>query len=145
MITISNISKEYIDNVLFRNVSFNVSARDRVAVIGANGSGKTTLFEIITGNIKADTGSITKRRGTTIGYLKQDIISSSKKKLLDDIASSSTEITGMAHRRDLLREDLAEETDPEISAELMTQLGELQNRFEAAGGDGAGYEAKNVF
>jgi ATP-binding cassette subfamily F protein 3 len=144
MITISNISKEYIDNVLFRNVSFNVSARDRVAVIGANGSGKTTLFEIITGSIKPDTGSITLRRGTTIGYLKQDIVSSSKKKLLDDIASSSTEVTGMAHRIDILREDLAEETDPEISAELMTQLGELQNRFEAAGGYDAEYEARTV-
>ncbi|UCC16215.1 MAG: ABC-F family ATP-binding cassette domain-containing protein, partial [Dehalococcoidales bacterium] len=144
MITISNISKEYIDNVLFRNVSFNVSARDRVAVIGANGSGKTTLFEIITGNIKADTGSITKRRGTTIGYLKQDIVSSSRKKLLDDIASSSTEITGMAHRIDILREDLAEETNPEISTELMAQLGELQNRFEAAGGYDADYEARTV-
>jgi len=144
MITISNISKEYIDNVLFRNVSFDVSARDRVAVIGANGSGKTTLFEIITGNIKADTGSITMRRGTTIGYLKQDIVSSSKKKLLDDIASSSTEITGMAHRMDILREDLAEETDLEISAELMTQLGELQNRFEAAGGYDADHEARTV-
>ncbi|MBN2076070.1 MAG: ABC-F family ATP-binding cassette domain-containing protein [Dehalococcoidales bacterium] len=144
MITISNISKEYIDNVLFRNVSFNVSARDRVAVIGANGSGKTTLFEIITGNIKADTGSITMSRGTTIGYLKQDIVSSSNKKLLDDIASSSTAITGMAHRIDILREDLSEETDPEISAELMTQLGELQNRFEAAGGYDADYEARTV-
>jgi ATPase subunit of ABC transporter with duplicated ATPase domains len=79
MITISNISKEYIDNVLFRNVSFNVSARDRIAIIGANGSGKTTLFEIIMGNIKPDAGGITMRRGTTIGYLKQDIITSSKK------------------------------------------------------------------
>jgi len=144
MITISNISKEYIDNVLFRNVSFNVSARDRVAVIGANGSGKTTLFEIITGSIRPDTGSITLRRGTTIGYLKQDIVSSSGKKLLDDISSSSTEITGIAHRIDMLREDLAEESDPEISAELMTQLGELQNRFEAAGGYDADHEARTV-
>jgi ATP-binding cassette subfamily F protein 3 len=144
MITISNISKEYIDNVLFRNVSFNVSARDRVAVIGANGSGKTTLFEIITGSIRPDTGSITLRRGTTMGYLKQDIVSSSTKKLLEDIVSSSTEITGMAHRIDVLRQDLAEETDPETSTELMTQLGELQNRFEAAGGYDADYEARTV-
>ncbi len=144
MITISNISKEYIDNVLFRNVSFNVGARDRIAIIGANGSGKTTLFEIITGNISPDTGSITMRKGTTIGYLKQDIATSSKKKLLDDVSASSTEITGMAHRIGVLREDLAEETDPEISAELMTRLGELQNRFEAAGGYDAEHEARTV-
>lgn len=126
MITINNISKAYIDNVLFTNVSFNVSARDRIAVIGANGSGKTTLFEIITGNIAPDKGSVTMRKGTTIGYLKQDIITSSKKRLLEDVTSSSTEITGMAHRISVLQQDLAEETDEETSTELMEKLGELQ-------------------
>ena len=144
MITVNNISKAYIDNVLFTSVNFNVSARDRIAVIGANGSGKTTLFEIITGSIRPDKGNISMRKGTTIGYLKQDIITSSKKLLLDDVASSSTEITGMAHRITILQQDLAEETDEEISSELMDKLGELQNKFEVAGGYDADYEARTV-
>lgn len=144
MITISNLSKEYIDNVLFTNVSFNVSARDRIAVIGANGSGKTTLFEIIMGSISPDSGSIATRKGTTIGYLKQDLVSSTGRKLLDNVLSASTLISGMEHRISVLRQDLAEETDPEISTELMERLGELQNRFEAAGGYDAEYEARTV-
>ncbi|MBN2238901.1 MAG: ABC-F family ATP-binding cassette domain-containing protein [Dehalococcoidales bacterium] len=144
MINISNLSKAYIDNILFTGLSFNVSARDRIAIIGANGSGKTTLFEIITGNLTADSGTITTRKGITIGYLRQDIVTSARKKLLENVLSSSTTLNGMAHRIDVLREDLAEETDPEISAELMEKLGELQNRFEAAGGYDADYEARTV-
>ncbi len=144
MLIVSNISKSYIDNVLFLNVSFNVNARDRIAVIGPNGSGKTTLFEIIVGNITLDTGSVSRRKGTTIGYLKQEIISSSKRMLLEDVVSSSTEITGLAHRIDVLREELAEETDDETSAELLRRLGELQSKFEAAGGYNTEHEARVV-
>jgi ATP-binding cassette subfamily F protein 3 len=144
MLTISNISKAYVDNVLFNNVSFNVNARDRLAVIGPNGSGKTTLFEIIVGNINPDMGSISRRKGTTIGYLKQEIQSSSRRILLEDVVSSSTEITGLAHRIDVLREELAEETDEENSAELLRRLGELQYKFEAAGGYNTEYEARIV-
>ena len=72
MLTISNISKSYIDKVLFSGVSLSVSARDRMAIIGPNGSGKTTLFEIIRGNVSPDAGSINIRKGITIGYLEQD-------------------------------------------------------------------------
>ncbi len=144
MLTVSNISKSYIDNVLFNNVNFNVNARDRIAVIGPNGSGKTTLFEIITGNVSPDTGIISRRKGSTIGYLQQEIKSSSRRILLEDVVSSSTEITGLAHRIDVLREELSEETDEETSAELLRRLGELQSKFEAAGGYNADHEARIV-
>ena len=144
MLTISNISKSYIDNVLFSGVSFNVSARDRIAIIGPNGSGKTTLFEIIAGNVSPNSGSVAMRKGVTIGYLEQDIKPSSQRRLLDDVAASSTEIAGLAHRIQVLQEELAEEVDKESSAELLRELGELQHRFEAVGGYNAEYEAKTV-
>ena len=70
MLNISNISKSYNAQYLFTGVTFNVGMGDRIAVIGANGSGKTTLFEIIAGNITPDTGSVSVRRGTNIGYLR---------------------------------------------------------------------------
>ena len=144
MLTISNISKSYIDKELFSGVSFNVGARDRIAVIGPNGSGKTTLFEIITGNVSPDTGSVNIRRGVKIGYLEQEIRSASKKRLLDDITASSGEITSLAHRIQVIREELAEEPDEESSEELLRELGELQSKFEAAGGYNAEYEARII-
>ena len=54
MFSISGISKSYSNQTLFAGVSFDVSARDRIALIGPNGSGKTTLFDIIAGEISPE-------------------------------------------------------------------------------------------
>jgi len=69
MLAISDISKSYGDQTLFRDVTFNVGMRDRIAVIGPNGSGETTLFDIIAGNTLPDSGNANIQRGATIGYL----------------------------------------------------------------------------
>lgn len=144
MLSIANLSKSYGDRTLFSNVTLNVGARDRIAVIGPNGSGKTTLFEIIAGNMTADSGSVMKRKGTDIGFLEQEIKPSSKRKLLQDVAGASTRIKGMEHRIQMLQEELAEGVDGEISPKLMRELGELQHQFEAAGGYDAEYEARMI-
>ena len=67
MLTVSNVSKSYNEHELFSGVSFTVGMSDRISVIGRNGTGKTSLFEIITGNIVPDSGSVSVRRGTAIG------------------------------------------------------------------------------
>ncbi len=140
MLTISSLSKSYGARTLFSDISMNVSARDRIAIIGPNGSGKTTFFEIIAGNTSPDSGEVTMHKGTTIGYLEQDIHPFSRKRLLDDVAGASSKLKGMEHRIQLLQEELAEDRSPE----LMRELGELQHRFEAAGGYDAEHEAKKI-
>ncbi|MEE8418939.1 MAG: ABC-F family ATP-binding cassette domain-containing protein [Dehalococcoidales bacterium] len=144
MLSVSAVTKSYGDQTLFSAVTFNVGARDRIALIGPNGSGKTTLFEIITGNSRPDTGSVNLRKGTTIGYLEQDIRPTSKKLLLDEVANASTRISGLAHRIGLLQEELAEGADPENSQALLNEMGELQHQYEFAGGYNAEYEARTV-
>src|SRR3989304_2195195 len=98
MLNINCISKSYGNQVLFSDISFTINIKDRIAVIGQNGAGKTTLFEIISGNIEPDSGSISVRRGTTIGYLRQDIKPTSERRLLDEIVSSSASVTKLAHK-----------------------------------------------
>ncbi len=144
MLSISDISKSYGDQTLFSAVTFNVGARDRIAIIGPNGSGKTTLFDIIAGNVLPDSGSVNMQRGTTIGYLEQEIRPSSEKRLLDDVTNASTRISGLAHQIQVLQEELAEGTNKENSKELLHELGELQYSFEFAGGYRAEHEAKAV-
>jgi ATP-binding cassette subfamily F protein 3 len=144
MLSISDISKSYGDQTLFSAVTFNVGARDRIAIIGPNGSGKTTLFDIIAGNVLPDSGSVNMQRGTTIGYLEQEIRPFSEKRLLDDVTNASTRISGLAHQIQVLQEELAEGTNKENSKELLHELGELQYSFEFAGGYRAEHEAKAV-
>ena len=60
------------DTWVLKDVSFNVEAGDRVAVIGPNGIGKTTLMQCIAGVLKPNTGSITWVENAEPGYMPQD-------------------------------------------------------------------------
>jgi len=144
MLSVVNISKAFGEQVLFTGVNFNVGARERIAVIGPNGSGKTTLFEIITGNIQPDTGSVVSRKDITIGYARQEITPSSSERLLDHVAHSSNKIAGLEHRISVLQEALADGGEGEDVDQLLTELGDLQHRYEAAGGYNVEHEAEVV-
>jgi ATP-binding cassette subfamily F protein 3 len=144
MLNISNISKSYNLQYLFSGVTFNVGMGDRMALIGANGSGKTTLFEIIADNITPDSGSVAVRRGTTIGYLQQDIQHTSNRRLLEEVVQSAGNINQLAHKLQMLQEELAEEKDEENTAALMRELGNVQHEFESSGGYNAEHEAEVI-
>ena len=132
MLNVSGVSKSYNNQVLVSDLSFTINMKDRIAVIGQNGTGKTTLFEIISGNIDPDSGSVSVHRGISIGYLRQDIKPTSQRRLLDEVVSSSANVSSLAHKIQLIQEDLAEEKDEENIASLLRDLGELQNEFESS-------------
>jgi ATP-binding cassette subfamily F protein 3 len=142
MLSVSNIAKSFGEQVLFTGVTFNVGARDRIAVIGPNGSGKTTLFEIIVGNISPDGGAIAMPKDITIGYAKQEITPYSQDRLLEHVAHAATKIAGLEHRLHVLQEAVAE--GGEDTEELLTELGELQHKYEAAGGYNVEHEAEVI-
>ena len=144
MLAVYNISKAFGEQVLFSGVTFNVGARDRVAVIGPNGSGKTTLFEILVGNLSPDSGTISMRKDTTIGYAKQEITPFSYERLLDHVAHASNKIAGMEHRLQVLQEALAEGGDEADPEELLQELGDLQHKYEMAGGYNVEHEAEVI-
>jgi ATP-binding cassette, subfamily F, member 3 len=144
MLTVSGISKSYDEQELFSGITFTVGMSDRIAIIGRNGTGKTTLFEIITGNIMPDSGSVSVRRDTAIGYLRQDVQPSSELSLLDYVSGSSDVVSSLAHKIALVQEDLAEEKDEETVNGLLRKLGELQSLYEAKGGYSSEHEAKII-
>lgn len=144
MLNVNNISKSYGTQALFTDLSFAIGMKDRIAVIGQNGIGKTTLFEIISGNVSSDSGSITIRHDITIGYLRQDIKPTSTRQLIDEVTSSSTNINDLQHKIQLIQEELADEKDEENIDSLLQDLGELQSHFESKGGYDVEYEAKII-
>jgi ATP-binding cassette subfamily F protein 3 len=144
MLAVTDISKSYNEQELFSGLTFTVGMSDRIAVIGRNGTGKTTLFEIITGNIIPDSGSVAVRRGTAIGYLRQDVQPSSERSLLEYVSGSSDLVRKLEHKIALVQEDLAEEKDEETVSNLLRRLGELQSLYEAKGGYDSEHEAKII-
>ncbi len=72
MLTIHHISKSYGIQPVLRDVSFSISAGERIGLIGPNGSGKTTLIRILAGMEAPDSGTvISTRSNLAIGYLAQ--------------------------------------------------------------------------
>jgi ATP-binding cassette, subfamily F, member 3 len=144
VLTIDRISKSYGARSLFIDVSFTMTMKDRIGVVGQNGSGKTTLFDIIAGNLVPDSGSVSLGRGNTIGYLRQDIKPTSSRHLLDELLSSSSRVNNLSHKIHVIQEELTEEKDADSTDALLRELGELQSEFESSGGYDTEHEARTI-
>lgn len=85
MISVDNLTLAYFGKEVFRNVTFSLMRGEKCALVGRNGSGKTSLFRIITGEEKADCGTVSIPKNYRLGYLKQHI-SFSKATILEEAA-----------------------------------------------------------
>ena len=75
---LDTISVSFGDNIVLKDINFEVNTKDKIAIIGRNGSGKTTLLKVITGEQDIDSSynensnnKIQKTGKFEIGYLKQ--------------------------------------------------------------------------
>ncbi len=68
---------------LFRAVSFEINAGDRIGLIGPNGSGKTTLLRIIAGELEGACGTIARRNGLRIIHVPQQCRASGEETLTE--------------------------------------------------------------
>ena len=61
----------YGDTVVLNGVSLNLSAGDRIGLLGVNGAGKSTLVKALAGELEPLSGRIESARGLRIGYFAQ--------------------------------------------------------------------------
>ena len=70
MIVATDIELRAGARLLLEGASFQVSAGDRIGLVGRNGAGKTTLAKVLAGQAQPAAGSV--RRSGAVGYLPQD-------------------------------------------------------------------------
>ena len=144
MLFASDISKAYSTRTLFSGLTLSIAAGDRIALVGPNGSGKTTLMDILAGETAPETGSISKQRNVTMGYLKQEPASFTGKLLLEEVLEARSEANALVVEISDTREALSSETDPVRQGHLLDRLSDLDMALEAAGGDDREHEAKAI-
>lgn len=71
VIEMNDVRKVYGDRIILDNVTFNLPPGGVIGIIGPNGAGKTTLFRLITGEEKADGGTIRIGETVRLGYMNQ--------------------------------------------------------------------------
>ncbi|HPI32642.1 MAG TPA: ABC-F family ATP-binding cassette domain-containing protein [candidate division Zixibacteria bacterium] len=141
LLAAEGVSKKYQDQVLFDAVSFTITAADRIGLVGRNGIGKTTLFELLTGRVAADAGTVTLAKHCVIDYVPQDKTSVLDWELFALVASARRDLAQMRCEITELEEHLAD--DPH-DARRLERLGQVQHEFEAAGGFGFESEVRLI-
>jgi ABC transport system ATP-binding/permease protein len=63
---------EYPTQVVFKSMTLGVSAGDRIGIVGRNGDGKSSLLDLLTGQVRPDSGRVTRRSGLRIGAMSQE-------------------------------------------------------------------------
>lgn len=125
------ITIQFGERYLFRDVSFTIGAHDRIGLVGPNGAGKSTLLKVVAEIAQADAGTISKARYVTVGYLPQEGIATTGRTLYEEAETAFENIL-------LVRQELEEanarlkELDPatEEYSDTLEVLGELQHKFE---------------
>ncbi len=61
----------YNTRTVLDDVTFNVSAGDRIGILGVNGAGKSTLIKAVCGELAPQAGDLRRGQGLAIGYFAQ--------------------------------------------------------------------------
>lgn len=134
-----DISKSYGTDVILEKISFNLEEKEKAAIVGVNGAGKTTLFKIITDAISYDSGQLYIPKGTTIGYLEQNIDIRSEKTIHEEMLSVFESVFKTEEKLREMELEMSNVPQKEYNS-FMEQYSRLQHEFEES--DGYSYQSR---
>ncbi len=95
------------DVTIFRNVDLEVNDGDCIGIVGVNGAGKSTLLNCIVGELALFDGTISRRNGLTVGYLRQNCDFRSENTLFDEMMSVFAHQTALLEQIGQLSEQMS--------------------------------------
>lgn len=138
MISLSNMTKGFGSQVLYRDASLQLNPNEKVGLVGPNGAGKTTLFRIIMGTEAPEIGQVSVPKSTLVTYFRQDIEDMSGKTVLNEVMSANEVLQDMGERLKAFEKKLEDSAVNPISDKEMEKLledyGHLQEDFDKKGG-----------
>lgn len=89
---LEHISKSHGSKKIFEDFSYVFKRGEKVGLVGENGTGKSTFLNVLTGNLKPDTGVIDLGVNTVFGYYKQDGLEVDEGKKVIDVVKDVAEV-----------------------------------------------------
>jgi ATP-binding cassette subfamily F protein 3 len=143
MIQLSELTKTFGDRVLFDQVTWQITDRERVGLCGPNGAGKTTLLKMMAGLDEPDSGGILKPSTLTVGYLPQDGLTHAGRTVFEEASSAFASLLDMKAEMHALEERLGDPSIPDAEHDAMlSRYSDLQEGFRL--GDGYAIELKTA-
>lgn len=131
MISVDGLTVEFGGTTLFKDVSFAINEKDRIALMGKNGAGKSTLLKIISGTKTATRGKVSAPKEAVIAYLPQHLLTNDSRTVFEEAAQAFAQVFEMQHEIDELNNQISTRTDYESNEyyELIDQLSTLSEKF----------------
>ncbi|MDR1331938.1 MAG: ATP-binding cassette domain-containing protein, partial [Tannerella sp.] len=136
MISIESLSVDFGGFTLFDDIAFTVNRKDRIALVGRNGAGKTTLLKILAGQQAPTAGTVSIPRGTTVGYLPQQMQLADTRTVIGETERAFDRIRQMEDEIGRLNDELSRRTDCDSDAfrRLIDRMTLLTEQFRMSGG-----------
>ncbi len=130
LISLQEISLAFGGPLVFDNLSLQLEAGERVALLGRNGVGKTTIMKVMAGQIEIDKGEIVYQKGVQVTHLPQEVPNDISGNVFDIVLS------GLGKRAQLLVDyhHLVHQLHTDHSPELLKKLDDLQGKLDHSGG-----------
>jgi ATP-binding cassette subfamily F protein uup len=106
----TGLTKSYGSRLLFENIALGISEGERLGLIGRNGAGKSTLLRILAGQEVPDSGTLSFRRNTRVGYVPQEAEFPESHTVHEVIAAAIAPGPNAPHLDDLERAALISQT-----------------------------------
>ena len=143
MIQLSELTKAFGERVLLDQVTWQITARERVGLCGPNGAGKTTLLRMMAGLDEPDAGAMLKPAAMTVGYLPQDGLMHAGRTVFGEASSAFHQLLAMKAEMHGLESRLGNPSIPEAEHDAMlARYSDLQDQFRH--GDGYTIELKTA-
>ena len=114
------------DKPLFEDISVKFGEGNRYGLIGANGCGKSTLMKILSGELEATSGTVSKDSSERMAKLSQDQFAYEEYTVIDTVIMGHGELWKVKAERDAIyaKADMTEEEGMHV-ADLEVQFGEM--------------------
>lgn len=129
MVSIDGLTVEFGGTTLFKDVSFVINEKDRIALMGKNGAGKSTLLKILAGVRTATRGTVSAPKDCTICYLPQHLMTEDHRTVFEEASQAFAHLKEMEKEIDEMNNQLATRTDYE-SEEYMALIEKVTSMSE---------------
>lgn len=142
MISVEGLCVTFGVKPLFRDVSFVVNERDRIALVGKNGAGKSTLLKILKGLQQPTKGVVAVANDTTIGYLPQVMKLADDTTVKEETRKAFADNLRIKAHLEEMQHEMATRTDYESTdyLNLVERFTQEHERYLMLGGEN--YEAE---
>jgi len=136
-VNLDRVSVTYISEPIFEHLSWEIHDDRVVGLIGPNGCGKSTLLKLIAGELTSDTGFTVRRKGLTVGYLRQEPRLEPARTVWQETLAASTELARIEEELARVEARLADSAvygDEKALTRALDRQARLLDEFERLGG-----------